>query len=137
MSDRISGGTSVLVIEDDVAASDLQDRLISFGHSVRLVGSAKDALATFQEHETDVDLILLSLMLPDTDGLILCSSFLARTSAPIIVLSERPREVDRLLAAALGASDFLTKPVDFDNLRARIEAVIFGRKTIQPVAHLH
>jgi DNA-binding response OmpR family regulator len=134
MSDRHSGGT-VLVIEDDVGANDLQDRLISFGHSVRLVGSAKDALATF--HETDVDLILLSLMLPDSDGLILCSSLTTQTSTPIIVLSERPREVDRLLAAALGASDFLTKPVDFDDLRARIEAVIFDRKKFQPIARLH
>jgi DNA-binding response OmpR family regulator len=102
---------------------------------VRLVGSAKDAFATFDE--TEVDLILLSLMLPDTDGLILCSSFTAQTSAPIIVLSGRPREVDRLLAAALGASDFLSMPVDIDDLRARIEAVIFDGRKFQPPAPLH
>src|SRR5256885_476581 len=83
MRDR-SAGASILMVEDDSAATDLQDRLISFGHSVRLVASAKDALATFEA--THVDLILLSLDLPDTDGLMLCFRFNARSTAPIVIL---------------------------------------------------
>jgi DNA-binding response OmpR family regulator len=136
MNDRTTVGSSILVVEDDVvAASDLQARLISFGYAVQLVASAEHALAAIEA--TTVDLVLLSLLLPDTDGLILCSSLKARTAAPIIVLSERPREVDRLLAMALGASDFLAKPLDFDDLRGRIAAVIVDQTHCEPVGRAH
>jgi DNA-binding response OmpR family regulator len=59
-------------------------------------------------------------MLPDTDGLILCARLRARTSAPIVVLSERPREVDRALALALGAADVVSGPIDIDSFLARL-----------------
>jgi len=136
MLDRTSRGSSILVVEDDfVAATDLRDRLTSFGYRVRLVASAEDALATVEART--VDLVLLNLLLPDTDGLILCSNLKTRTPAPIIVLSERPREVDRLLALALGASDFLAKPLDFDDLRERIEAVIVDQRECELVGRSH
>jgi two-component system OmpR family response regulator len=85
-------GASILIVDDDVAATDLQERLISFGQCVRLVASAEDALATFEA--THLDLILLSLALPGTDGLVLCYRFNACTTAPIVVLSGHPREVE-------------------------------------------
>jgi DNA-binding response OmpR family regulator len=93
---------------------------------VRRVASAQDALATFEA--SAVDLVLLGLLLPDTDGLILCSNLKTRTAAPIFVLSERPREVDRLLALELGAADLLPRPLDLDALRARIEMVLVERR---------
>ena len=131
MSDELCAGTSILIVEDDASAADLQLRLISFGHSVLLVPTAEDAMATLEV--SHVDLILLSLMLPDTDGLILLSRLRSRTCAPIIMLSARAREVDRLLALESGASDFLIKPVDFDDLWARIEALIIDRRYFEPL----
>ena len=98
------GRASILIIEDGVVAADLQGRLIALGYSARLVATGQDALAALEA--TSVDLILLSLMLPDTDGLILCTTLRSRTNAPIIVLSPRPRDVDRLFAMELGATDF-------------------------------
>jgi DNA-binding response OmpR family regulator len=133
MSDCRCAGTSILVVEDDADAADLQLRLISFGHSALLVRCAEDAMATLAAWS--VDLILLNLLLPDCDGLVLCSRLRSRTSAPIIMLSARVREVDRVLALESGATDFLNKPVDFDDLWARIEALIIDRRYFEPPRH--
>ena len=116
------------VLELDAA---LRDGLVSLGYAVRRVASAQDALATFET--SAVDLVLLGLLLPDTDGLILCSNLKTRTAAPIFVVSERPREVDRLLALELGAADLLTRPVDVDALHTRIETMIFDRPRVADV----
>jgi DNA-binding response OmpR family regulator len=121
--DRSSRGATILIIEDDDAtATDLQNGLIGAGYVVRRAGSADEALVTLKS--TQADLILMSLMLPDSDGLILCSTLKAHFPAPIVVLSERPREVDRDLALHQGAADFLTKPVDLDELLARVQTVM-------------
>src|SRR3984893_14007489 len=114
-SDRASRTATILIIEDDgVAATDLQNTLIGAGYVVRRAGSADEALVTLKS--TQADLILMSLMLPDTDGLILCSTLKAQFPAPIIVLGARPGEVDRALALESGAVDLLTKPVDVNVL---------------------
>jgi DNA-binding response OmpR family regulator len=132
MSDRRSGRASILLVEDDeVAATALHDGLVSLGYAVRRVASARDALATFET--SAVDLVLLGLLLPDTDGLILCSNLKTRTAAPIFVVSERSREVDRLLALELGAADLLTGPVDVDALHTRIETMIVDRPRVADV----
>jgi len=123
MSDRRSAGATILLVEDHaIAARGLRDTLSRFGHTVRPAASAKDALATLDA--MDVDLILLDLVVQGSDGLILCSRLRSRTDAPIIVLSSRPREVDRTLAMVLGASDFVSLPVDADDLRGRITAAV-------------
>jgi len=67
----------------------------------------------------------------------LCASLRARTAAPIIVVSERPREVDRLLAMELGATDLLVKPLGLDALRGWIEAVLVDQKDCTPVGRSH
>jgi two-component system response regulator RegX3 len=132
MSLRPSAGATILLIEaDEVAARNLQDMLIGFGHSVQLAASAQDAMDLFEPE--NVDLILLDLNLRDADGLMLCSSLRSRGSTPIVVLSSRPREVDRLLSLAMGASDFLSKPIKLDAL-PRIEAAIGGRRDLELVA---
>jgi DNA-binding response OmpR family regulator len=70
------------------------------------------------------DLILLDLMLPDTDGLVLTTTLKGLTDAPIIICSGRTQQVDRVLGLKLGADDFVAKPFDLDELEARIEAVL-------------
>jgi two-component system OmpR family response regulator len=123
MIERASGGETILIVEEDRdVAIDLRGRLMTDGYVVRLATSAEEALVSLQT--TSADLILLSLTLPDSDGLILCSSLRASTETPIIVLSGRRREVDRALALELGAVDVLIKPVDHDDLLARVESAL-------------
>ena len=71
------------------------------------------------------DLILMSLLLPDTDGLILCSTLKDRTHAPIVMLSERCDQVERALALESGAVDWLmTRSAKADELLSRVESII-------------
>ena len=70
------------------------------------------------------DLIILDLMLPDTDGLVLTITLKSMTDAPIIICSARHGELDRVLGLRLGAVDFVAKPVDLEDFLARIEAAL-------------
>lgn len=116
------GATILIVGDDDITATDLRNELIGAEHVVVQAGSADQALVMLQSMQPDV--ILLSLMLPDTDGLILCSILKARFPAPIIVLSARAHEVDRALAMESGAIDCLTMPVDRDALLVQVKAIV-------------
>jgi len=122
-SDGTSPGTAILIIEDDDdTANALQSELSGAGYVVRRAASAEEAMVTLESRRTD--LILMNLMLPDTDGLILCSTLTARFPAPIIVLSSRARDVDRALALESGARDLLITPVDLDDLLAQVKEVV-------------
>ena len=115
VSDRSSPRAAILIIEDDDAtATDLQIGLRGAGYAVRRAASANEAFVSLKS--THADLILMSLLLPDADGLILCSTLKARFTAPVIVLSARPREVDRALALESGALEMLGLPIDVDDL---------------------
>jgi DNA-binding response OmpR family regulator len=121
-SDGTSQEAAILIIEDDDdTASTLHSGLSGAGYVVRRAGSAEEAMVTLES--TQADLILMNLMLPDTDGLILCSTLTARFPAPIIMLSARVGEVDRALALESGAVDLLTKPVNVDELLNQVRAV--------------
>jgi DNA-binding response OmpR family regulator len=129
MSVKPAGGAAVLVVEDDdVLAGQLHDTLVSGGYVARRAASAAEALAVIES--TRVDLILMSLLLPDTDGLILCSTLKARTEAPIIMLSARCGAVDRALALESGAVDWLmTKSVNAGELLSRLESIVEAHVT--------
>jgi DNA-binding response OmpR family regulator len=118
-----SGMRTVLIVEDDdVLASSLRNSLTSAGYSVRRAGSAEEALVML--HSTPTDLILMNLLLPDSDGLMLCATLRAHFAAPVIMLSNRWREVDRALALQSGAVDSLTQSVNPDELLARVESIV-------------
>jgi DNA-binding response OmpR family regulator len=114
--------TIVIIEDDDATATDLQTGLSKAGYVVRRAGTADEALSTLEK--TQADLILMSLMLPDTDGLILCSTLKTQFPTPIIVLSTRPGEVERALALESGAIDVLTTPTSQDELLTRVRAVM-------------
>jgi len=121
-----SGGPAILIIDDnDALARELREQFIDAGYFVQRATSGEEALNSVEA--ANANLILLSLMLPDTDGLILCSRLRSRTTAPIVLLSERPRDVDRALALALGAADVVSGPIDIDALLTRL-AVDLPRK---------
>jgi DNA-binding response OmpR family regulator len=109
----------VLLVEDEEAiAEPLADALGREGFDVTWVATAAGALAA-AEH----DLVLLDLRLPDRDGYEVCRELRGRSSVPIIVISARGEEVDRVVGLELGADDYLVKPFGFRELLARINAV--------------
>ena len=109
----------VLIIEDELQMRRvIRAVLRSQEYAVVEAGSAKEGL--MQAAGRNPDIILLDLGLPDLDGLDLTRELRARTSAPIIVLSARGKELDKVTALDCGADDYLTKPFSEAELLARI-----------------
>jgi two-component system response regulator RegX3 len=113
------GDVDVLLVEDDPAiASSLADSLVGAGFTVRHVGTGADAVAA------DVgDVVLLDLGLPDMDGYDVCRRIRSESNVPIIVITARGEELDRVLGLELGADDYVVKPFGFRELVARMRAV--------------
>jgi DNA-binding response OmpR family regulator len=117
MSDN--GGVDVLLVEDDDAiASSLATGLTSAGMSVRRVSNGTDAVAAKVP-----DIYLLDVGLPDFDGFEVCRRIRQLHQTPIIMLTARNEEIDRVFGLEIGADDYVTKPFGLRELIARIRAV--------------
>jgi DNA-binding response OmpR family regulator len=113
----------MLVVDDDAdTARSLSKALESCGYQVTIAETGAEARSMIEHVRPD--LIILDLMLPDTDGLVLLTAFKTLTNTPIIICSARYEQVDRVLGLKLGADDFIAKPFELDELEARIEAVL-------------
>ncbi|MEU1478821.1 response regulator transcription factor [Streptomyces sp. NPDC001668] len=111
----------VLLVEDDEpVAQSLRRGLIRYGFEVEWVSTGGAALA----HEGPYDVVLLDLGLPDTDGLDVCRALRERGDVPIIVISARSDETDRVVGLELGADDYVSKPFGVREVIARIRAVM-------------
>lgn len=124
----------ILVVDDDVRLRELLQRyLTEQGFSVKVVADAKEmdtALAN-----DDVDLLVLDLMLPGEDGLSICRRIRGTGSMmPIIMLTARGDEVDRIIGLEMGADDYLPKPFNPRELLARANAVLRRHERLQPGA---
>lgn len=109
----------VLVVEDDASiAEPLTSGLERQGYTVDWVTTGADAL-----NAAEPDLVLLDLGLPDLDGQVVCRRLRDRSQVPIIVVTARSDEVDRVTLLDLGADDYIVKPFGFRELAARIRAV--------------
>jgi two-component system, OmpR family, response regulator RegX3 len=109
----------LLVVEDDDSiAEPLADGLQREGFTVTRVATGAEALAA-----APVDMVLLDLGLPDLDGYEVCRRLRASSSIPILVITARAAEVDRVVGLELGADDYIIKPFGFRELVARIRAV--------------
>ena len=108
----------LLVEDDDAIAGPLVKGLGREGFEVTRVATGSDALAAEAS-----DLVLLDLGLPDIDGYEVCRRLRAESDVPIIVITARGDEVDRVVGLELGADDYLVKPFGFRELVARIRAV--------------
>jgi two-component system response regulator MtrA len=117
----------MLVEDDHAVAQTLTDALESSGYRVWLAETGADARTLLEQ--TRPDLIILDLMLPDVDGLVLCSGLKAIADVPIVICSATPQKRDAILGLKLGADDFIAKPFDIYELEARVEAVL--RRTSQ------
>jgi DNA-binding response OmpR family regulator len=117
----------VLIVEDDDAiAVPLAKGLAREGFAVERVETGDDALER-AAGEDPFDVVLLDLGLPDRDGFEVCRELRARSDVPIIVVSARADEVDRVVGLELGADDYIVKPFGFRELVARIRAVVRRR----------
>ena len=113
-------GRRLLVVEDDESiAEPLVEGMEREGFAVSQVATGAAALAAAD----DADFVLLDLGLPDLDGREVCRQLRARTGVPIIVVTARSDELDRVLLLELGADDYVVKPFGFRELVARIRAV--------------
>ena len=118
-----SGRAQILLVEDDAAtAFMLTDVLESTGYDVATAGTGAAARAHVEAHRPD--LIILDLVLPDEDGLVLCSVLKNMTGVPVLICSGTQRRRDAFLSLKLGADDFIAKPFDVYDLLARVEVLL-------------
>jgi DNA-binding response OmpR family regulator len=109
----------VLIVEDeDAIAEPLAEGLRREGFTVERVETGEAALDA-----TEPDLVLLDLALPDVDGFSVCRELRSRSDVPIIMVTAKGEEVDRVVGLELGADDYIVKPFGFRELLARIRAV--------------
>ena len=116
-------GSSLLVVEDDPdTRRTLATYLRGHGHLVREAGTAADALRAFAASRPD--LVLLDLGLPDQDGQVIVRRIRREATTPILILSARDREGDKIAALEHGADDYVSKPFGMGELQARIRALL-------------
>jgi two-component system OmpR family response regulator len=121
--DDVTGPVRVLYVEDDQKLAQLTRRYLEgHGLSITWVGDGEAALATVGREHFDV--ALLDIMLPRMDGITLCREIRTRTDVPIIMLTARDEEADKVLGLESGADDYLAKPYSTRELLARIRAQV-------------
>ncbi len=115
--------TRVLVVEDEESFSDaLSYMLRREGYEVEIAATGPDALTSFDR--AGADLVLLDLMLPGLSGTEVCRELRNRSKVPIIIVTARDTEVDKVVGLELGADDYVTKPFSSRELIARVRAVL-------------
>ncbi|GAA3422779.1 MULTISPECIES: response regulator transcription factor [Streptosporangium] len=115
--------TRVLVVEDEESFSDaLSYMLRKEGFEVAVATTGPEALETFDRN--GADLVLLDLMLPGLPGTEVCRSLRQRSNVPVIMLTAKDSEIDKVVGLELGADDYVTKPFSSRELVARIRAVL-------------
>jgi two-component system, OmpR family, response regulator RegX3 len=125
--------TRVLVVEDEDSFSDaLSYMLRKEGFEVAVAVSGPDALETFERN--GADLVLLDLMLPGLPGTEVCRELRSRSNVPVIMLTAKDSEVDKVVGLELGADDYVTKPFSSRELVARIRAVLRRRGDAEELA---
>src|SRR5947199_4355784 len=126
--------STVLLVDDE----DSIQKLLTFplereGFRVVQARDGEEALARFDEHA--IDLVVLDVMLPKLDGLEVCKQLRYRSAVPIIMLTARDNELDKVLELELGADDYITKPFSIREFRSRVRALL--RRVSTAPAHGH
>ena len=123
----------ILLVDDEQPIQ----TLLSFplqrdGYEVVMAGDGQEALARFSEQP--FDLVVLDLMLPKVDGLEVCRRMRARSAVPIIMLTAKSEEIDKVLGLELGADDYITKPFSMREFRSRVKAALRRAEMTRPAA---
>jgi DNA-binding response OmpR family regulator len=117
------GAPRILLVDDEQAIQ----TLLSFplrkdGYEVTCASDGREALVRFGE--ADYDLVVLDVMMPRMDGLEVCRRMRAESTVPIIMLTARTEEVDKVVGLELGADDYITKPFSLREFRSRVKAAL-------------
>ncbi len=126
-------GGRILVVEDEASISEpFAEALRRAGFDPVLTGTAAGALELAEQ--TDPDLVMLDLALPDGDGRDVCRELRRRSDVPIVMLTARGTEMDKIVGLELGADDYVVKPFSAAEVISRIRAVLrrSGRRDGQP-----
>jgi two-component system, OmpR family, response regulator RegX3 len=119
----MAGRRTILMVEDETSITEpLAEALDREGFDTRVAGTAADALTAAEEQMPD--LVLLDVMLPDGSGYDVCRTLRERSKVPIIMLTARGEETDRIVGLELGADDYIVKPFSAREVAARIRAVL-------------
>ena len=112
----------ILIIDDDVELSDLLKEVLSFENCV--VSAAYDGLAGLEAMDGSVDLVLLDVMMPKLNGFETLKQLREKWDVPVLMLTAKGEEIDRVVGLELGADDYLPKPFSERELLARIRAIL-------------
>lgn len=125
--------TRILVVEDEESYRDpLTYQLTREGFEVVEAADGNSALAAYDAE--GADLVLLDLMLPGLSGTEVCRELRARGDVPVIMLTAKDSEIDKVVGLELGADDYVTKPYSYRELLARVRAVLRRRQPTDPTA---
>jgi len=120
--------THILIVDDEPNIIELATLYLERdGFKVEGVSTGKDALARWEASKPD--LIILDLMLPDIDGFDVCRQIRAKSNVPILMLTARKEDVDKIVGLELGADDYMTKPFNPRELVARVKAILRRNQT--------
>jgi len=119
----MADSSTILLVDDEEAVR----KVLTFplerdGYTVVQASDGEEALARFGDQP--VDLVVLDIMLPKLDGLEVCKQLRSRSSVPIIMLTARDDELDKVLGLELGADDYITKPFSIREFRSRVRALL-------------
>lgn len=115
----------ILLIDDDIDIREVLKAILEMQHfSLTTAINGKDGIEKFRENKKELSLILLDIMLPDIDGYQVLQVVRAESNIPVIMLTARDRNTDKILGLELGADDYVVKPFDTLELLARIKAVL-------------
>ncbi|WP_428625162.1 response regulator [Sedimenticola sp.] len=119
----------ILIVDDDPEIRELLATYLTKGGY--RVSAARDGHQMWQQLERNrIDLVVLDVMLPGDDGLTLCRNLRSKSNIPIVMLTARGEEMDRILGLEMGADDYLPKPFNPRELQARIKAVLWRARSL-------
>ena len=113
----------ILIVEDEIKIAELlRDYCIESGFEVQMIHNGREAQKWLQQYKPR--LILLDLMLPEVDGITICKEFRRNSDLPVIMITAKVEEIDRLIGLELGADDYICKPFSPREVMARIKSVL-------------
>jgi len=121
----------VLVVDDDAELRDLlSEYLARNGFRVSVARDGREMRQLLED--TDFDIVVLDVMMPGEDGLALCRDLRAHSNLPVIMLTARSEELDRIIGIEMGADDYLTKPFNPRELLARMKGILRRTRSLPP-----
>src|SRR2546421_5006927 len=131
-NDMVDKSARILLVDDEQSIQTLLSYpLRKDGYDVMRAADGREALDRFAEQA--FDLVVLDLMLPQLDGLEVCRRLRARSAVPIIMLTAKSEEIDKVLGLELGADDYITKPFSMREFRSRVKAALRRADMARPL----